>query len=382
MRKVTSNQKILVVDNSAGITGAFKSILAFAKTLRKDFDFHFAIQKGSLVQDVLRQEDIPFVEIPFLELRRSWSLLLYFPRLLMNVRRLQRYCRQQEIDVVHFNDLYNMVGVAMKMIKPRSKVVYHVRLLPTSYAARIYFTWRTLIHRYADELIVVSSAVGDAIRKRGSPAVTTLIYDFIPITPQHGAIPPSGHFLYPGNYIKGKGQDLALASFYRLIKLNPDCTLRFAGSDLGLDKNRLFRKELEEKALEMGIQEKVSFQGWVADIEWLMKSSRVVLNFSESESFSLVCYEAMVYGCPVISSDCGGPSELIADKVTGVLVPNRDVASMTLAMANLMNNELLRLSLGERAAISIQSKIVEHDAAGRLKSVYDRLLQKQQVTSQ
>ncbi len=381
MTLIKINRKILVIENSTGITGAFKSVFSLTNSIRENFIFHFAIQKNSPVKEILKRENIPWIEIPFLEIGKNINLIFYIPRLLINSWITLRYCQRHDITVVHVNDLYNMIGVIIKLFRRRIKIIYHIRLLPDSYAAKLYSVWRSIILRFADELVAVSEAVLKAFDNNSK---INLIYDFIPLQQQWGFLekdPARVTFLYPANYMQGKGQDFALQAFINLIKLKGDCRLQFVGSDLGLRKNFQFRKELEKKALAFGILEKISFEDGNANIERLMKSSDVVLNFSESESFSMVCYEALVYGCPLISTDCGGPRELIEDKVTGILVGNKDVAAMTSAMLALANELSFRIALGKNARIQIQQKVTEHNASRRLALIYGRLFKSGEVTS-
>ena len=54
----------------------------------------------------------------------------------------------------------------------------------------------------------------------------------------------------------------------------------------------------------------VHFDGFAANTEVAMKGHDMVLNFSEAESFSLTCLDALYYGVPLIATDCGGPAEL------------------------------------------------------------------------
>ena len=133
------------------------------------------------MKEVLKKENIPFVEIPFLEIGKNWKLFFYVPQLLINSRSTLRYCQKNDITVIHVNDLYNMIGVVIKLIKPDINVIYHVRLLPDSYARELYSAWRAIIHRFADEIVVVSEAVLNAVKKNSKKRIT-LIYDFIPLT--------------------------------------------------------------------------------------------------------------------------------------------------------------------------------------------------------
>ena len=72
-----------------------------------------------------------------------------------------------------------------------------------------------------------------------------------------------------------------------------------------------------------------------------------MLNFSESESFSMTCLESLYYGTPLIATDSGGPAELFKHGESGHLVPNRDVQAMAKAWPFLhtAGNEIYPLSI-------------------------------------
>ncbi|HKJ48212.1 MAG TPA: glycosyltransferase family 4 protein, partial [Christiangramia sp.] len=55
----------------------------------------------------------------------------------------------------------------------------------------------------------------------------------------------------------------------------------------------------------------------------LMLASHILIVSSIEEGIPNVLVEAMAYGIPVISTDCGGVSELIEHKKEGWLVPSR-----------------------------------------------------------
>lgn len=59
--------------------------------------------------------------------------------------------------------------------------------------------------------------------------------------------------------------------------------------------------------------------------------------------------EAMSRGKAVIGSDVGGIPDMVADGVTGLLVPPGDVAALAAAMRRLLDDEPLRETLGARA---------------------------------
>ena len=145
---------------------------------------------------------------------------------------------------------------------------------------------------------------------------------------------------------------------------------------MGLAKNRAYKQSLEALAASLGIANKVSWNGFAEDVEWEYKQADIVLNFSESESFSITCVEALYFGRPLIATDCGGPAEIIDHMQTGILVPNRLVSGMAEAMLQLATDGQLRSRLANHAREVIREKFSIEKTSYRLKAVYDEVLAK------
>ncbi|MFM8744584.1 MAG: glycosyltransferase, partial [Cytophagales bacterium] len=124
----------------------------------------------------------------------------------------------------------------------------------------------------------------------------------------------------------------------------------------------------------LGLDKVVMFEEATDDIEAVMKKADVVLMFSESESFSMVCYEALFYGKPLIASDCGGPRELVENNVSGLLVTNRDTHAMANAMCTLVNYNELRYVLSINARKAIRDKMVDNLVSTKLGEVYKHFI--------
>ena len=158
----------------------------------------------------------------------------------------------------------------------------------------------------------------------------TLIYDSLSETPVYAPKKleneiPSCRYLYLGNYVRGKGQNLALKAFSRVAGQLTGAAIHFAGWGEAGELDKQYIDELIEFVVKEGLSDRVYFEGPVKDVEKTMKDADVVVNLSESESFSMVCLEALTYGMPLIVSDCGGPRELVQNDVNGLLVGNRNV---------------------------------------------------------
>lgn len=67
------------------------------------------------------------------------------------------------------------------------------------------------------------------------------------------------------------------------------------------------------------------------------------------ESFGIVALEAMACGKAVIATKVGGFSEIIEDKVSGLLIPHGNVEALVTSIVELLNKKDYRNQLGENA---------------------------------
>ncbi|GJM28467.1 MAG: hypothetical protein DHS20C17_11020 [Cyclobacteriaceae bacterium] len=364
-------KRILIVENSSHFTGAFKSVLNLSRALDGEFDFFFAVPKGcwQKVSDIRSNR---IYTANFLEVSKKITVFWYLPRLLINTVRLSAFIRKNSIEVVHVSDLYNMVGVCLKLLNRDIKLIYHIRLLQSSYAKPLYRTWLSLILRFANGIICVSNAVAKDIQKAGK---TVVIYDAIPCSAIYSKPTLNNgsklvKLLYVGNFIPGKGQDLALIALSKALKTNPNLRLTFVGGDLGKKKNQLFLKSLIDTAKRRGLNKFVAFSGPSGNVAKKMLSSDIVLNFSESESFSMVCLEALGCRVPLIATMSGGPEEIIRHNVNGILVQNRNTDEMASAINRLAMDKELRTHFAMNSLIDFATKFKQEELARRVKQVY------------
>ena len=79
-------------------------------------------------------------------------------------------------------------------------------------------------------------------------------------------------------------------------------------------------------------------------------ASSIIVMTSHYEGFGMVLVEAMAYGVPAIAFDCKcGPKDIIRQGENGLLVRDGDIEGLAQAMQRLMDDEPLRLRMGEEA---------------------------------
>lgn len=335
--------KILIIDNSAGFTGAFKCVLNEALLLKTVHQFHFIIPSQSSNKNILEAHGFQVTQLPMKELSKSLKSIAQYPfYLLSNLLKLKKILRKERIDIVQVNDFYNLLGAALKMTGSQFKLITYVRFLPSSLQASLRKLWTNSAQKNSAFVVAVSDAVLNQLPKNKN---TIRIYDSVALEER---LPYTAHeselktFLFLANYTKGKGQEYALASFAKAYATQKNIRLKFVGGYLGLDKNKNFRAALETQCRTLGIEEAVSFDDFEKDTERLIKEAYVLLNFSEAESFSMTCLEASFYGTPVIATRCGGPEEIIENNKTGLLVAKKDIDAMAVALQTLAADTSLR----------------------------------------
>lgn len=377
--------RILIVDNCIAVTGALHAILNTTRALRTEygeqFEFEYVLPTGSAALPTVASDGYVVHTLPFVEIsKRPADLVRYVPALLANGWRLRRLARQRGAALLHLNDFFNLAGIVAKWAGG-PKLLTHVRLLPQNFPGPLRRLWVQADTRYADRVVCVSEAVRHAFP--AAPNVL-VVADPIPKQEQH-PLPAPDHalgrartgelkLLYLANYIQGKGHNFAVEAFAGAYAQNPHLRLYFHGGDMGLEKNRAFRRQLEARVRELGLSAVVHFGGFVRDVEEVIKSADILLNFSETESFSLTCLDALFYGTALIASDCGGPRELFEQERSGLLVPNRDVPAMTAALVELAADPAKRARFAEAGRAYVRHKFSPDATYRKLRDVYLTLL--------
>ena len=146
--------------------------------------------------------------------------------------------------------------------------------------------------------------------------------------------------------------------------------MRFVGGDMGLQKNKDFKQYLIAHAISLGLGAQVEWHAFAEKISQEYLNAAIVLNFSESESFSLTCLEALFYGRPVIATRSGGPSEIIDHNESGILVDVKDVTAMAKAIDDLISSPEKRELMSRTAYERVRKKFSHENTVQKLGEVY------------
>jgi glycosyltransferase involved in cell wall biosynthesis len=116
------------------------------------------------------------------------------------------------------------------------------------------------------------------------------------------------------------------------------------------------RARIEGLVAELGLTERVRLLGRRDDVADVLASLDLLVSASRTEGFGLAMVEASACGVPVVATATEGAREVVADGLTGLIVPAGDVGALAAAVASLLEDEPRRLELGARARESARAR--------------------------
>lgn len=141
----------------------------------------------------------------------------------------------------------------------------------------------------------------------------------------------------------------------------------------GIQDTAHMRRSLDDLAAELGIADRVTFVESLDQPEpYIIASDVVVVPFEHDRFSSVNLLEAFACGLPAIATELGEQKELVAEGVTGSLVPPGDAEALARAMRRLADDPAGRRRMGEATVVAARGHSVEA-AAERLSALYAQL---------
>lgn len=164
-----------------------------------------------------------------------------------------------------------------------------------------------------------------------------------PVLPDEVAPHPTD-LVAMGRLVPQKGFDILLEAIARLSPSHCRPTLRILGD--GQERGLL-----EEQARRLGISQQIEFAGVVRSPVAYLRAAKIFVMPSRFEGFPNALCEAMAVGLAVVATDCpSGPSDIVADGKTGVLVAPESPDALATAIGQLLGDEATRQKMAQAAA--------------------------------
>jgi len=305
--------------------------------------------------------------------------LFFVAQLLAVVRLLRRY----PIDVIHAHWL---LPQGLTAFLARALSGHPSKILCTSHGGdfyglkgSIFNAVKKLIADASDHLTVVSNTMRDEFLKLGVkpdkisvvPMGVDLRYRFVP----SGVEPDTGSILFVGRIVEKKGLKYLIEAMPMILRKCPRVHLTVVGDG----PNRL---DLEKLAQDLGLCDHIRFLGAIENEELpaLYQQAAVVVFPSvvgedgDREGLGLVLAEALGCGCAVVTTDQPAMMDVVQNKQTGLVVPQKNPKELSIAIISLLSDVEFRSILAAEGRNHVLKCFDWQVIAERYESIIQKLV--------
>ena len=262
----------------------------------------------------------------------------------------------------------------LKKLRPQLKlVIYRHNVTPNKKDP--YHVW---LQRQADAFICVSKMVYDLQIKTACESCKYkfhLIYNGIDISNltvrDLNYVPkPVFKIGYAGRIVANKGiVDLIYALKILREKYELDCELVLAGKVDGS-----FAKTYQSCTEKSGMEKFIKGPQFYTDMKLFYQNIDVfVLPTLVPESFGLVLCEAMYSGVPSISTNTGGQTEIIQDRVSGILIAPSQTYALAEQIAFLLQHAVAYQSIAREGHEEVKTRFTTQIMIEKINQLFSKL---------
>ncbi len=224
-----------------------------------------------------------------------------------------------------------------------------------------------------DKIIVISKAIKTNFNQIDSlNNKIHVIYNGVEVSDKTKKISEEDEIIigYVGRLVKWKGVETLIRAAERLNLSKSKIKIIIAGD--GTDKERLINL-----AKNNSTYSNIEFLGNVKDIAKIYSSLDIFVHTAiEPEPFGRVLIEAMSFKLPIISTNIGGPTEIITKGYDGYLTTPGDYNELADKILYLIENEELRVVLGNNAYKTVKDKFSIINTTKKIEELYENIIKK------
>jgi len=366
-------KRVLHIIDSLHLGGAQEVVLNLATCGSSRFRHEVATMHGhGIYWDRLRQAGVkvhslsPHKLLPFYLASIPWRLLADRPDIL--------HCHLIPSNIIA-KPLGALLGVPV--------VINHDHTNDTRRAdSRLLLALDRFSNRFASHIVAVSASCRDFLIARESiPASdVTLVPNaidlrrFSPAAARRDQARVELRLPTSARVVAGVGRLNPQKNFSLFLDIAAQLAPRFPDLHFLLAGDGPEEKMLREKAAALGIADRVTFSGYVADTRLVYLAADVLLMPSRYEGLPMTLLEAMAMGLPVVASQLDGIAEVISDGREGFLVPSDDASLFVERTAALLQDAELSSRIAQNARAKIEASFSVERMTSAVEEIYDRFL--------
>ena len=298
------------------------------------------------------------------------------------LRQLIQYLRREKPDIVHTHEFYSGTLGRTAAILARVPAIYWSLHNPDKWKGWAEKAVDWSLTQFTDTVVVNSAAVADFATGQGwiSNAKVQVVYNGIDLGPFRNLpnrsavraalglaadVPVIGTV---GRLTRQKGHLYLIEAAARLLPRWPKLRVVIVGGPGHPSES--CREQIIAAVEKAGLQDCVLFTGMRDDVPDILPALDVFVFPSEFEGFGLAAVEAMAAGLPVVASGVDGLKEVVANQVTGLLVPPKDSAALAHAIAQILKTPQLGAQMGAAGRRRAQERFSGEGMTRHLESLY------------
>ncbi len=171
-----------------------------------------------------------------------------------------------------------------------------------------------------------------------------------------------------------KGCEYFIKAIPEILEKHQDTRFLIIGNAEFVE-GRDYLGDLKKLAESLNVSDAVTFTGFREDVSKLMDiMDIIVLPSLFGEGLPLTLLEAIAHKKPIVATDTEGNNEVVVDGETGFLVPPKDSKALADKISQLIDNEDLRIKMGEMGRKRVESMFSLQEMIHRYEEVYRELV--------
>ncbi len=346
-------KKVLVWETLATVSGGQKMTLTVMDMLSDKFEFYCLIPAEGMLSEELKRRNIPYTLMGNQTLptgvKGKQVIFRYGWMSAKNVRKSLSVIRKYNPDILYAPGPAALPWSAICGTLSRKPVIWHLHHIfldgATKKLLNLCGNWKSV-----RKIIAVSGCVGDQIVNEHAHEKVRVLYNPVDVEKYANGDAKKiiaeleaklGRKLWRAKIVtqigaitRNKRQDVLISVISNLKNLGEDIVGLIVG-DTVTAADRIFRRELEQRIEDCGIQSQVLWMGFRSDIGNILAATDCVLVPSE-EGLSLVAMEAMSAKRHVVTMNSSGAYELLNHAGCGTFYEGNNESSVIEAVKRVL----------------------------------------------
>ncbi|MBP8156966.1 MAG: glycosyltransferase [Flavobacterium sp.] len=330
--------RILQIIDSLDVGGAEKMAVNYANSLADKVEFSGLVTTRKEGYLKIQLND----KVPYLFLNRKRRIDI------SAILRLRDFCKENKIEYLQPHSFSYFTALLVKFTYPKLKIIWHDHYGLSEFLSKRKLLFLKMSSFFFHGIIAVNFNLKNWAIKRLHckkviylPNYTKIDQNIKKETVLKGV--EGKKILCLANLRHQKNHFLLLEVAGKLKESNPDWTFHLVGNDSNDD----YSDKLKQQIVEKGLENNVFIYGTKNDTVNIIQQSEITILTSNSEGLPVALIEYGLLSKPTVTTNVGEIPLIITNAENGFVVAIKDASDFYKKLSKLINDESLRIKLGQ-----------------------------------